>query len=247
MQKKSHFHIFRLFFLAIMIFSCSKGPDYARSYGPDATVFRPLTNFNKVRIGEKFQLFITADSLVPEGISISYGSHLIEKISTEIKDSLLVIEDKNGFNWVRSFKHFPVCTLNIRHLNSIRIEGAAEVTCLDSIVSPKLEVQMNSVGKQYFLTDCGQLAGACSNSGSIVFKGRGTIFAWTCEDGGSVDARDMFCHDAYLFHYSALNAHIKPLNKLEAWVYGTGNIYYYADPLYSSKKNEFGRGKIERR
>jgi len=233
--------------MAVLLTNCSKGPDFAKNYGKTKTEYRTLKSFNRIQIGERFKLYITADSTKEEGISIAYGDRLLPKISTAVTDSFLLIEDKNGFNWVRSFEHFPVCTLNLHRIQSIRIEGAAEVICLDSIVAPKLEVQMNSVGGQTFKVNCGQLAGACSNTGNIEFEGRGTIFAWTCEDGGSVDARNMFCHDAYLYHYTVRDIHIKPINKLEAWAYGTGNILYYSTPVFSLLKKEFGRGKIEKR
>lgn len=247
LQIKSQFLFNSLFVLAMCIVSCSKGPDFAKNYGETKTEYRKLSSFNKIRVGERFKVFITADTGKEEGISITYGDRLLSKISTAVNDSFLIIEDKNGFNWVRSFKHTPLCTLNLHSVNTVRIEGAAEVICLDSIAAPKLEVQMNSVGNQVFKVDCGQLAGACSNTGSIEFMGRGTIFAWTCEDGGSMNAKEMFCHDAYLYHYTAHDIQITPINRLEAWAYGTGNIIYYSNPVYTLLKNEFGRGKILKR
>ena len=246
-QIKSQFYILCLLGLSVSFNNCSKGPDFVKPYGENKTEYRSLSAFKRLQVGERFKLFITVDSTKEEGISIFYGDRLLPKISTVITDSLLLIEDQNGFNWVRNFKYNPVCTLNLHRLESIRIEGAAEVTCLDSIVSPKLEVQMNSVGAQYLHVHCGQLAGACSNTGSIEFRGRGTIFAWTCEDGGSMNALNMYCHDAYLYHYTAHDMHVTPQKRLEAWAYGTGNINYYANPVYTLLKKEFGRGKVIQR
>lgn len=215
-----------------------------REYGQETVQTRVLPAWTTLKAGQRFRIYLTSDTSTGSQVQIQYGSNLMDGITCEVNGDQLEILDKNNFNWVRNFRHQPVCTLNVSRISRLDIEGAAEIICLDSISSDKVEVNMNSVGNQLLWLHCGQLYGACTNTGRVEFRGQGTIFAWSCEDGGSFDASAMRCDDAYIYHYTALDVSVNPKNLLEAWAYGTGNIYYKRDPLLALKKNEFGRGQI---
>lgn len=226
------------------LWGCAKGPDFARPFGHTASEERRLPSFTGLEIGERFRLFITSDTGLPESVTIHYGSNLLEGIETSVENGMLTIRDANNFNWVRSYKHAPTCTLNVHRLEKITLNGSAAVVCLDTLRADKIELNINSVEDQEFRVWCGQLYGGSSNSGRIRFSGQGTIFAWTSEDGSGLDAAELRCDDAYIFHYTDRDITVNPKNMLEAHAYGNGNIYYLREPALALKRFEFGRGKV---
>ena len=245
LQNLGRFFILYIFIFSLVFQNCSKGPDYMRSYGTDdSTILVFAQRCLKVRVGQKFRLFVTSDTSQPEQIRIRYGSHVIGKVTAEFQNGFLVIEDKNNFNWVRSFKVQPVCTLNIHKINALDIQGAASVNFLDTVYTDQVDVVMNSVENQKLLLHCGNLYGNGLNAGHVELAGQGTIFAWGCENGNSFDASKLRSDDAYIYHYAARDVKVNPKNILEATVYGTGNIVYYRDPLVKLGKKELGKGRV---
>jgi Putative auto-transporter adhesin, head GIN domain len=245
LQKLGRFVILLIFIYSLGLQNCQKKPDYLKSYGSEDSATRLLDRpCLKLRVGQKFRLYITSDTSKPEQIKIYYGSNLMDKISLEWIDDYCVIEDKNNFNWVRSFKVQPICTLNIHKINALDIQGAAAVTFLDTVFTDRVDVLMNSVENQKLLLHCGNLYGNGLNAGHVEMAGQGTIFAWGCENGSSFDASHLRSDDAYVYHYAARDVRVNPKNILEATVYGTGNIVYYRDPLVKLGKKELGKGRV---
>jgi len=245
LQKLGRFFILLFFIFSLGFQNCSKGPDFIRSYGTDDSTTLVLSKpCLKLRVGQKFKLFIVSDTSIPEQIRIHYGSNVINNVTAEWIDDYMVITDQNNFNWVRSFKVQPVCTLNIHKINALDIQGAASVTFLDTVYTDRLDVVMNSVENQKLLLHCGNLYGNGLNAGHVELAGQGTIFAWGCENGSSFDAKNLRSDDAYIYHYAARDVQVNPKNILEATVYGTGNIVYFRDPLVKLGKKELGKGRV---
>lgn len=232
------------FFLFLTLTHCSKGPGFVRNYGEQITVTRQPGAFNKLKLGQRFRLYLLQDTTKPELLTIDYGSNLIEKIESKISDGELEIVDKNSANWVRKTAYQPVCTLRVRNLNKISINGAAELSSIDTLYGDRLEVSMNSVGSQYLNVHCGQLYGGCINTGNMTFRGIGTIFAWSCENGSFVDAGNLKSDDAYIYHYTVRDIFVNPKNFFEVTIYNSGNVYYRQEPAYTFKQNIKGIGKV---
>lgn len=243
MKRQKVRHIFQSIMILIGM-GCSKGPDFVKSYGTTVTETRKLENFNAITVGEKFIVYLTQDSSLPQQAVIEYGSNLLEKISTKTSPDGLEIKDNNTTNWVRNTNVRPVVKINVLHLESIVINGAAEVICLDTIHGDKLTITMNSTGKQIMNVLYGQVSGDCRNTGHIVFRGSGCIFAWSCENGSWIDASAMESCDAYITNFTKRDCFVNPENILDAKTFNDGNIYYMRDPKFNSKKFENGKGKV---
>lgn len=247
LQKLGRFFILSIIISCVALQYCSKGPDFLRSYGQEDSTLRVLNRpCLKLKVGQKFRVYVTSDTSKPEQILIRYGSNVIDKIVLEWQDDYAVLEDQNKFNWVRSFKVQPVCTLNIHKINALNIQGAASVTFLDTVYTDRVDVTMNSVENQKLLLHCGNLYGNGVNAGHVELAGQGTIFAWSCESGSSFDAANLRSDDAYLYHYAARDVRVNAKNVLEATVFGSGNIFYMRDPLVRLGKKELGSGRVVR-
>ena len=248
LQILGRFNIIVIIISCLGLQHCQKGPDFLKSYGTETNknivLDRPCL---KLRVGQKFKLFITSDISKPEQINIQYGSNVIDKIRLEWQNDIYVLEDKNTFNWVRRFKVQPVCTMNIHKLNVLDIQGAASINFLDTLQTDQIDETMKSVDNQKLLINCGNLYGSGANTGHVDLAGRGTIFSWSCENGSSVDAVNLRSDDAYINHYTAREIRVNPENKLIASVFGAGNIVYLRDPLVKLEIKELGTGRVIKR
>ena len=224
--------------------ACSKGPGFTRSYGEESTAYRDLPAFTKIDVAQKFDIYLQQDTSKPRGITIAYGSNLIENIHADVTGDVLKIEDKNYANWVRNMNVNPRCTLNVHSISELRMGGAASVFCLDTISSPQLNISQKSSASHDLILNVGQLFGNIESSGHIIFHGFGGIFAFGAEDGGWFDASDMQSEDAYIYQYCDHDCFVNPAKQLHAKVYASGNLYYYTEPILVKNIQAFGKGQV---
>ncbi|MCC7299273.1 MAG: DUF2807 domain-containing protein [Bacteroidia bacterium] len=230
--------------MLILLGSCSKGPDFARSFGPEKTTSRTLDSFSSIWVSQKFDLYLTANKNKPRSIDITYGAHVIDKISSAINNGELRLKDLNHFNWVRNLNVRPKCTINLHQVTKLQIEGSCNVICLDTLQSNNLEIIMNGVGTHKMLLNCGQVFGSCTNSGNITMIGKGGVLAWTCENGSWIDASALKSFDAYIYHYTDRDIYVNPSIIFSANIYAKGNVYYYTEPWLRFEKKENGIGRV---
>lgn len=235
-----------LYFLlsTLAIISCSKGPGFVRSYGENTKVTIALSGCRGIEVGQKFHLYISQDTALPESITFEYGSHIINNLSASIKDSIVKIKDGNHYNWVRNLNVNPRCTVNLHRLAKLYLNGACAAKSLDTLTALNLEILMDGVGTHELTLRCGSVFGSCTNSGHILFHGWGGILAWSCENGGWIDASDMGSADVYLYHYTDRDVFVNPGTIFKAELYGNGNAYYYQTPWLTFEKKENGKGKV---
>lgn len=242
-QKLSHILFCSFFGCILLVFSCEKGPDFIKKYGTEGTELRQLNGVNELKVGEKFKVLITQDTSVSESITIYYASNLLSGIGSEVKNGVLTIEDHNNYNWVRDLDVRPICKVNVHQLDKITAKGACTIECLDTLTHG-LNFSVEGVGSHKILIHADQLSGKCIDAGNVTFIGWGGLFSWTCENGGTVDAKNMGCADAYLWNYTDRDASVNPKMVLKTYIYGKGNVYYYSEPTLQLNKQEFGKGRL---
>lgn len=230
--------------LTLLAISCNKGPDFVTKYGEDITITKPVKGNGTLFLSQKFDVYLLQDSSREEFIEITYGSNLVDKIEAQVVDGVFKVVDKNRYNWVRTLNVRPRCTLNLHHIEKLQLNGTANLICLDSIQTSNLNITMDGVGVHQLKVNCGSISGSCSNAGGITFSGRGGLFAWSCEDGGWIDAANMYSDDVYFYHYTDRDVYINPNVILVSYVYGNGNVFYKNKPWMKLEIKETGKGKV---
>ena len=135
---------------------------------------------------------------------------------SDIQQGKLTLEDRNKAKWLRNLNISPICTLNVHNINKIRLEGNAKLTCLDTLKTPTLQFNINSVENHRLWIHCGQLFGGIENSGQLEASGIATIFSWSCEKGGGLDARALLSDDVYMRHFTIHDVYVNPTKQFEA-------------------------------
>lgn len=233
-------------FIALVFLSfggCKNADDFFKAAGNPQTIERSLSDFNTIDVGEKFLVFLTCDTNVPQNAKIEYFENLNAKINTSISNGKLTITDGNAYNWTRDLSVRPTLTINVHTINDIEIHGACEFICLDTLLTPNLNINMHSVKPAQIKVNCGNLYGASTDLGPISFEGRGTIFSWSCEQGSWFDAKKLYCDDAYIRHYTKQDCFVCPTKQFEANIYNSGNLFYKQRSFYKVQINTFGSGR----
>lgn len=229
----------------ISLDSCKQGAQPWESFGDIVQERRELLPFDKIRVRGKLLLYLYQDSNQQRSAVIHWGEHVLPGLVTEVnQEGELLIEDRNSARWLRRLDTQAVCSVNVWGIQSIIIEDNVQVEVLDTLNTPLLEVQTVSTHRQKIRTNCGQLFGFIRGTGSVIFEGKGVIFSWSCEKGGSVDARNLESDDVYLWHFTQRNVWVDPSKQFEAHCFGDGNIFYKKEPEIRFFKSEQGTGRV---
>ena len=244
--QKSSWSVFIIALFLIHFFSgCENSAQPWQSFGDITTESRTLGSFHGLEVNHDIQLFVTQDTTKPEHIEITYGKNVIPGITTEILNGVLSIKNSNKAKWLRKLNIQPKCTLNLHQIDDIHLEGNAKVNCIDTLYSQAIHCTVNSVEDQNLLIFCGQLYGGVMNSGNVKFSGQATIFSWSCEKGGGLDATELRSDDVYLYHFTIKDVFVNPSKQFEANLFNSGNAYYFTTPTYKFKESAQGKGQVK--
>ena len=244
--QKSSWSVFIIALFLIHFFSgCENSAQPWQSFGDITTESRTLGSFHGLEVNHDIQLFVTQDTTKPEHIEITYGKNVIPGITTEILNGVLSIKNSNKAKWLRKLNIQPKCTLNLHQIDDIHLEGNAKVNCIDTLYSQAIHCTVNSVEDQNLLVFCGQFYGGVMNSGNVKFSGQATIFSWSCEKGGGLDATELRSDDVYLYHFTIKDVFVNPSKQFEANLFNSGNAYYFTTPTYKFKESAQGKGQVK--
>ena len=229
--------------LVILVFSSCE-QEWQRSKGEFTNHFVTLNGFNGLQVGQKFNVYLRNDTTLEEGVEIRYFDNLIENITLNILDSMLVIRDENPAKWTKDLTDSVAVVINCHQYSKLKIEGSSKWVCLDTLKTDALAIEMNSVQDQHILSVTKALTGKCGNLGKLNLNGFGTIFSWTIEAGGALNAKNFRSHDTYLWHYTTHDAWVHPERQAFLYVYNSGNVTLPDTPSYQLKIKEFGSGRV---
>ena len=185
---------------------------------------RTLTQFTKLQISQNFILEIINDTSQPPFAEITYYSHRLSHIKTDIDNGRLNITDNYKAKWRNDPSGRPKIKLNVHQLWSFDIEGSAEVFSQDTLHGDRLELHHRSVRDCQLNLDYNTLTGSCQNFGSMTLAGRATIMSWYCERATSLTARELINDDLYFWHYTVKDCHVHPQKVLNAYLFNSGNL-----------------------
>ncbi len=97
---------------------------------------------------------------------------------------------------------------------------------------------------QNLLVYCGHFYGGVINSGNVNLSGQATIFSWSCEKGGGLDATDLRSDDVYLYHFTIKDVSVNPSKQFEAHLFNSGNAFYFKTLTYKFKESSQGKGQV---
>lgn len=228
----------------ILMNSCGKSDptDCFKNTGADITEKRKASYFNKIVLNDNVNLVLTQSD--DYGISVRGGKNLLKKISTDINDGVLNIENNNSCNWMRNFDREITVYANVELLNTIDYRGSGDLSSTNALVSDslllnvwegagKVDLEIN-VERNFIYFHIG--------TADIYYKGETHLSYISTTSFGPVHAEELAAHITYMSSEGSNDCYVYPLSRLEATIKNIGNIYYKGNPIIVL--NDIGAGEL---
>jgi hypothetical protein len=230
--------------LSVTSSGCKKSAlcDCFRGSGDVITEQRAAEPFHYVELYNKIDLFYhySADYR----IEVVSGEKLIDKITTEINDGKLVIDNENKCNWVRDFDSRFEVHIYLPALDTVEVfDSPGNITFVDEVDVPRFSFQSWSSSGDYRLKVNSWTCFFALQTGpaSLVVTGKSSVaYLWN-QGQGLYDASGLISDDIYSTNRGSNHMYMHAFNRLHSRIEFSGNIYYSGNPT-DKKLEDFGGG-----
>jgi hypothetical protein len=204
--------------------------------GPEKEVTVDLEAFTELEVD------VNADVLVRMGetpsLTISAQENLLDIITTEVTSQRLTIEADPCVSSAYPIKIDVVTNA----LNSVHINGSADVTILDEIYADEVDIKINGSGNVTADVFTNDLSIKINGSGDVMLSGAAESAGIGINGSGDVKAMDLQAYEANVKVNGSGNTRINVLNSLRVNVKGSGDVKYSGNP--SVKTSITGSGSV---
>lgn len=234
-----------LLILSLVLVACQQADDLFTSYGEVITVTRKVSDFTKIKAGEKFDIILIQDSSKAGTIELSAGKNVIDGYLTEVNNGELYINNSNKFNWVRKLQIRQKVVVYFKTLEELQINGSAKFTSQDTIVSKTsitikhggLEDADLTIKGDYIFVDC-------TNTGGVNLSGSCFLLSSSVDDISFVNSKNLIADKCYINSFSKDDSYVDGNSVMDIKLYGTGNVYYRTGINTSVTIDAKGKGKV---
>lgn len=254
MKRSSIVLLFSL--VSLMMVSCSKS-DIIFSNGKPVTQERQFDmRFDAIHIYNNVNVELI-QSTHPH-VEITCPENLIDRITTTLEDSTLIIRNENTFNWLRSFDY--ECNMKIYYDSLYKLEYAS-IGSLNTHDTLKgyAEINADSTGnvatRTFYLRitegcgdidltfDCDVLKNTFSNGTShVTLRGNAGYSEHILGSYGLLHAETLNSNFVRVQSNTTNDAYVWARTKLTAWINTIGNVYYKGHPYIEKYDN--GDGEV---
>lgn len=231
-----HFVWLTAIFFAGMILLWTEGcqkasvADCFLSTGKIIKVERPVGGFHTVVLKDNVNLFLRqADT---DGLIVEAGSNLMNKIYTDVRDSVLFIGNNNSCNWVRSYKKLVNVYLDFIRLDSLEYRSVGDVRNQDTLRLDNLKIEVHEGAGLIALTvDVNEIhTNLHYGTADIKISGK-CVLSYVYSAGfGRIDNRDLEAMQIYADNRSSNDMYLHAVQVLAVTIHNIGNIYYTGNP-----------------
>ena len=236
---------FALIFLLVIFVSCNKPNswDCSKTSGKIISEKRSLSNFYAIKLYKRIHLRLIQDSL--NFLEVKSGKNLLPKISTEINNDTLVIDNQNKCNFMRNFTDSIIVELHFTNINYLRYESSGDVISIGKISVKKFSSDTwNGSGKIDLDLICNDVSFAFhTGPGDLVLKGSGKKIYLYCAGQGYLNAENFVSNEAQINSIGSGGIKIYSTKSLSGDMGGEANVEYFGNPD-SVAINNFGKGKL---
>ncbi len=219
-------------FFATVFSACEKDHmlDCFKGTGSDITEMRTTPAFTRVEIKNNVDVVIYPGHNFK--VEITAGKKLIDGITTEVKDGMLLIKNENKCNWVRSFKNKFSARIWLPELKELNAWDAGNVTVADTIRYHTFTFNSyGSSGSIQLLFNTNFIYNNIhTGPADITMKGKAGINFLYHNGNGPVHAEELYTDITYTENKGTNNSFIWAKGLLSAKISYIGNIYYKGVP-----------------
>lgn len=245
MKSKTLYILALLSSLMMFMTSCKKAP---LSNGKVITENRNLDSFNTLHINDNIDItLISSDTFK---IEITTGENLMDNIITETIDGILFIKNNNTLNWIRSY-NIPL-EAKIYHKSNIKnitYESVGYLKSDDYIINDNTATFNMTIedgsGDINLRIKCKDLyLESYSGSSKINLEGMSEYVFIDHYGIGPIHSEALPSDTIVVSNHGTNNIYVQCNKKLNANIYGYGNVYYKGHPEIESYISPNAQGKL---
>lgn len=226
--------LFTLLIFSIVFTSCTK----IVGTGPSITETRTLSDFNSISLAMDAEVQITQDSLFK--VEVEAQSNIMDKISTYVSGSRLVIQHKNNV----ILKSNPIrIRISMPSIYSLNVSGSGKIQLQNLVTTGNFDLNVSGSGKISLpgitATD---ISSSISGSGSIdISSGSAISLDSKISGSGDLNMLNVPIEDVNTSTSGSGTTKVYANHTLFAKITGSGDVYYRGNPSVESEISGSGR------
>lgn len=215
----------------LFFFSCKKESrwDLFKSTGKMVLQSRTVDPFTDIQVGNnRINIFITQDNHFD--VKVEAGEHLVENVTTEVRDGRLYIENRNKCNFVRSYKIPINIFIHMPLLSHIYHDGSGTITSTNTMVNDTIDIITKSAGNVSLDINCNKVLTHLHSNADITLTGFCNQHACYATGYGFVNAQDLVSDYTWIYSISTGDIHVNVNSLLIVTIKSLGDVYYTGNP-----------------
>lgn len=216
--------------------------DCFKSTGKVVEEVRAIESFQGIEIYDRIDLFV---SYAPEtSVRVKAGKNLQDLVVTEVNNRILLIENTNKCNWVRSYKPRIEVHVSTPHLTALTYYGSGKVSFENTLITDVLKVELWEASGDLNLKVEANLVELKSNTGTATILCEGTANEFVSFMGGTgfINSEHTVCQKVLAVNENTGYLKVNAVNQLKADIKGAGDILYVGNPVI--ELNDIGKGEL---
>ena len=233
--------------LLLILIGCDRedAHDIFKTRGEAVVEYTELPVFNAINVHNDINVVLTQGNIY--AATIESWKNLMPKIHLSVDDNgVLLIEDKNNFNFVRSRDNITTIYLTFSgELNVINFSGNGTIMSNDTISISGLTILSENASGDVDLklkTESIGIGTNHGNSASITITGASNSVGVTNWGYSPINLLDLKTSFADIHHHGLSNIYVNVSGTLSVTLYGVGNVYYTGNPSITLTRK--GRGNL---
>ncbi|MEM6718136.1 MAG: head GIN domain-containing protein [Bacteroidota bacterium] len=210
------------------------GKKKIKGNGNVTTVTRTTSDYEGVSVAGFFDVELVAGT---EGkITLKGESNLLEYVTTEVKNNVLKIKTKKGYNLRTSRGKSIVITVPFQDINKVSLSGSGDVYTKDTIKTDSFKMALAGSGDVIIDIDTDNLKMAVSGSGDMTAKGNAGKAEIALSGSGDIHAYGLKAKSATVSLAGSGDIRVHATDYLKARVAGSGDITFKGKPAKQDTK-----------
>lgn len=230
--------------LSMMIITNAQWGRKINGDGNVVTIERSVGDYDGVSLAGWFDVDLVAGN---EGeITLKGESNLLEHITTEVKDGVLVIKTEKGVNLRPSSWNTGIqITVPVESISSVSLSGSGDIVGKTTIEADSFSTRIAGSGDISVAVQAKEVEASLSGSGDINLSGRTTDLTISVSGSGDVKAYELEAEFVRAMVSGSADIKVTANQSIDAKVSGSGDIHYRGNPKKINSKSS-GSGDISR-
>lgn len=223
----------------VLLMSTTTYGCWTEGSGKTTSELRELENFNGIELKSSANIYVTQGDI--QEVRIEAEDNLINKISTTIKNKVLVVDAENNISYNKPVTIF----ITVKDLCMLELAGSGNIITRSQFQCDFMNVKLSGSGDIRVMVDSKSLKANLSGSGNLDLNGSASETDLRVSGSGNINASELISLSSAITISGSGKSTVDVRNELNVTITGSGNVYYVSEPAKISSKI-IGSGEISK-